>query len=93
MSGLLLIFEPDNLERDLELKQASFSWQSFFYLTLTELFPVSSLANISLISLETLHTTLFPLDIVLLETGTTPSLFCVVGCSLCLCHVLLLFFI
>ena len=69
MSGLLLIFEPDNLERDLELKQASFSWQSFFFLTLTELFPVSSLANISLISLETLHTTLFPLDIVLLETG------------------------
>ena len=63
VSGLLLIFEPDNLERDLELKQASFSWQSFFYLTLTELFPVSSLANISLISLETLHTTLFPLDI------------------------------
>ena len=93
VSGLLLIFEPDNLERDLELKQASFSWQSFFYLTLTELFPVSSLANISLISLETLHTTLFPLDIVLLETGTTSSLFCVVGCSLCLCHLLLLFFI
>ena len=77
MSGLLLIFEPDNLERDLELKQASFSWQSFFFLTLTELFPVSSLANISLISLETLHTTLFPLDIVLLETGTTSSLLCV----------------
>ena len=77
VSGLLLIFEPDNLERDLELKQASFSWQSFFYLTLTELFPVSSLANISLISLETLHTTRFPLDIVLLETGTTSSLFCV----------------
>ena len=55
MTGLLLIFEPDNLERDLEVKLASFSWQSFFYLTLTELFPVSSLANISLMSLETLH--------------------------------------
>ena len=93
VSGLLLIFEPDNLERDLELKQASFSWQSFFYLPLTELFPVSSLANISSLSLERLHATLFPLDIVLLESGTTLSLFCVVGCSPCLCHLLLLFFV
>ena len=80
VTGLLLIFEPDNLDRDLELKQA-FSWQSFVYLTLTELFPVASLANISLISLERLHATLFPLDIVLLESRTTLSLFCVVGCS------------
>ena len=45
------------------------------YLTLTELFPVASLANISLISLERLHATLFPLDIVLLESGTTSLLF------------------
>ena len=58
MTGLLLIFEPDNLERDLELSTA-FSWESFVYLTLTELFPVASLANISLISLERLHATLF----------------------------------
>ena len=55
----LSFFVPDKLERDLELKQA-FSWQSFVYLTLTELFPVASLANISLISLERLHATLFP---------------------------------
>ena len=77
MTGILLIFEPDNLERDLELKQA-FSRQSFVYLTLTELFPV---AFISMISLERLHATLLPLDIVLLESETTSSLFCVVGCS------------
>ena len=52
-------FVPDKLERDLELKQA-FSWQSFVYLTSVYLFPVASLANISLISLERLHATLFP---------------------------------
>ena len=51
------------------------------YLTLTEPFPVASLACIALISLEWLHATLFPLDIVLLESGSTSSLFCVVGSS------------
>ena len=56
---LLLFFVPDKLERDLELNQA-FSWQSFVYLTSVYLFPVASLANISLISLERLHATLFP---------------------------------
>ena len=55
----LSFFVPDKLERDLELKQA-FSWQSFVYFTLSDLFPVASLANISLISLERLHATLFP---------------------------------
>ena len=55
----LLFFVPDKLERDLELKQA-FNWQSFVYLTSVYLFPVASLANISLISLERLHATLFP---------------------------------
>ena len=56
---LLSFFEPDKLEWDLELKQA-FSWQSFVYLTSACLFPVASLANISLISLDRLHATLFP---------------------------------
>ena len=56
---LLSFFEPDKLEWDLKLKQA-FSWQSFVYLTSACLFPVASLANISLISLERLHATLFP---------------------------------
>ena len=56
---LLSFFEPDKLEWDLELKQA-FSWQSFVYFTSACLFPVASLANISLISLERLHATLFP---------------------------------
>ena len=57
--GLLPILELDNDKRDLELNQA-FSWQSFVYLTLTHLIPVAQLANISLISLERLHATLFP---------------------------------
>ena len=56
---LLSFFEPDKLEWELELKQA-FSWQSFVYFTSACLFPVASLANISLISLERLHATLFP---------------------------------
>ena len=56
---VLSFFEPDKLEWDLELKQA-FSWQSFVYFTSAYLFPVASLANISLISLERLHATLFP---------------------------------
>ena len=55
----LLFFVPDKPERDLELKQA-FSCQSFVYFTSMYLFPVASLANISLISLERLHATLFP---------------------------------
>ena len=55
----LLFFVPDKPERDLELKQA-FSWQSFVYFTSAYLFPIASLANISLISLERLHATLFP---------------------------------
>ena len=59
VSVLLLFFVPDKLERSLELKQA-FRWQSFVYLTSVYLFPVASLANISLISLERLHATLFP---------------------------------
>ena len=54
-----MIFKPDNLERDVGLEQ-DFSWQSFVYLTLQGLFLVASLVNISLLSLERLHATLFP---------------------------------
>ena len=54
--GLLSFFVTDKLERNLGLG----TWQSFMYLTLYDLFPVASLANISLISLERLHATLFP---------------------------------
>ena len=46
-------FVPDKLNQAL-------SWQSFVYSTSENLFPVASLANISLISLERLHATLFP---------------------------------
>ena len=56
---LLSFFVPDKPERIVVFEQA-FSWQSFVYLTSRDLFPVASLANISLISLERLHATLFP---------------------------------
>ena len=59
VAGPSIIFEPDNLETDLCPEQ-DFSWQSFVYLTLQGLFLVASLVNISLISLERLHATLFP---------------------------------
>ena len=52
---LLSFFVPDKPERE-----QAFSWQAFVYLTSRDLFPVASLANISLISLERLHATLFP---------------------------------
>ena len=54
VTGPLRIFKPD-----LEREQA-FSWQSFVYFTFKVLFLVASLANISLISLERLHATLYP---------------------------------
>ena len=74
--GLLPILEPDNDKRDLELNQA-FSWQSFVYLTLTHLIPVAQLANISLISLERLHATLFPFRHCLVGTGVyLATIFC-----------------
>ena len=56
---LLSFFVPDKPERDVVFEQA-FSWQSFVYFTSRNLFPAASLANISLISLERLHATLFP---------------------------------
>ena len=59
VAGPSIIFGPGNLERDLGLEQ-DFIWQSFVYLKLQGLFSVASLVNISLISLERLHATLFP---------------------------------
>ena len=50
---LLSFFVPDKLKQAL-------SWRSFVYSTSKNLFPAASLANISLISLERLHATLFP---------------------------------
>ena len=80
VTGSSTTFKLHNLETYLGLEQ-DFSWQSFVYLTLEGLFLVASLANISLISLERLHATLFPLGIVLLAHGFTSPSFCVVGCS------------
>ena len=37
-----------------------FNWYAFLYLTLESLFPAASLANLSLISLERLHATIYP---------------------------------
>ena len=59
VTGSLMTFELHNLETYLRLQQ-DFSWQSFVQFTLQWLFLVASLTNISLISLERLHATLFP---------------------------------
>ena len=59
VSGSSMTFKPHNLETYLGLEQ-DFSWQLFVQFTLQGLFLVASLANISLISLERLHATLFP---------------------------------
>ena len=68
VAGLSIIFEEDNLETVEGLEQ-DLSWQSFLYFTLRGLFLVASLANISLISLERLHATLFPYRHFLVGTG------------------------
>ena len=44
-----------------------FSWQEFIILTLSLIFPLASQANLSLISLERLHATLFPFRHCLIE--------------------------
>ena len=59
VAGTSIIFEEGNLETLKGLKQ-DLSLQSFLYFTLHVLSLVASLANISLISLERLHATLFP---------------------------------
>ena len=59
VSGSSMTFKLHNLETYLGLEQ-DFSWQLFVQFTLQGLFLVASLANISLISLERLHATLFP---------------------------------
>ena len=59
VTGSSMTFKLHNLETYRSLEQ-DFSWQSFVQFTLQGLFLVASLANISLISLERLHATLFP---------------------------------
>ena len=54
VTGPLLIFGPGYDGRN------SFSWQECIILTSAHIFPLASEANLSLISLERLHATLFP---------------------------------
>ena len=56
---LLTILEPHILESHNILGE-HFNWYAFLYLTLDSLFPAASLANLSLISLERLHATIYP---------------------------------
>ena len=56
---LLTILEPRILESHNILGE-HFNWYAFLYLTLESLFPAASLANLSLISLERLHATIYP---------------------------------
>ena len=61
VAGFLLIkLEPRILESHNILGE-HFNWYAFLYLTLESLFPAASLANLSLISLERLHATIYPL--------------------------------
>ena len=57
--GPLNILLSEILERNLELGEG-FSWESFIIWGFNNLFVVASLANISLISLERLHATVYP---------------------------------
>ena len=61
----LPLFKPDV---ESGLLERAFSWQSFVYFTLQGSVLVASLANISLISLERLHATLFPFRHCLVST-------------------------
>ena len=56
---LLQILEPRILESHNILGE-HFNWYAFLYLTLESLFPAASLVNLSLISLERLHATIYP---------------------------------
>ncbi|CAH3171260.1 unnamed protein product, partial [Porites lobata] len=56
---LLTILEADILESHNILGE-HLNWYAFLYLTLESLFPAASLANLSLISLERLHATIYP---------------------------------
>ena len=53
------VSEPLSIICEIKLGCVS-RWRQFFYLTLHYLFPGSSLVNLSLISLERLHATLYP---------------------------------
>ena len=60
---LLPILEPNILE-SYNILGEHFNWYAFLYFTLNSLFPAASLANLSLISLERLHATIYPFDTV-----------------------------
>ena len=68
LAGPSFILAGDNLKTVKGVEQ-DLSWQSFMFLTSQELSLVASLANISLISLERLHATLFPYRHCLVGTG------------------------
>ena len=59
VTGPLIIFESDILGRNLKHGEG-FSWQAFIILVSDFLFQVASLANITLISFERLHATIYP---------------------------------
>ena len=61
VTGPMKIFFPDFDRRK------GFSWQEFIILTSSLIFPLASQANLSLISIERLHATLFPFRHCLIE--------------------------
>ena len=56
---LLTILKPHILESH-NILGKHFNWYAFLFFTLETLFPAASLANLSLISLERLHATIYP---------------------------------
>jgi len=50
--------------------RTGFSWKDFSLLTIYNIFPVFSLANVSLIALERLHATLYPFRHCLIDKWT-----------------------
>ena len=61
VTGPLEIFVPDFDDRN------GFNWKEFIILTSNFIFPLASQANLSLISLERLHATIFPFRHCLIE--------------------------
>ena len=60
VAGFLLIKLEPRIVESHNILGEHFNWYAFLYLTLESLYPAASLANLSLISLERLHATIYP---------------------------------
>ena len=60
VAAVLLTILGPHIPESHNIPGEHFNWYAFLYLTLQSLFPAASLANLSLISLERLHATIYP---------------------------------